>query len=109
MPLSAPIDQTFPKLTMAVEPPIMDVRHLVQHAACTVHGTDTPLDALPDNNKWLMKFVIPAAAKETLRAVIVDGFRITDAYLFPDLENLAVAISDANYALPNDQAAENGD
>ena len=83
--------------TVACEPPITDVRHLVQHAACTIHGIETPLDKLPNNDQWLAKIVIPAAAKKPLLEEIVDTFRITDAYLFPDLQHLSDAIAGAPY------------
>ncbi len=65
-----------------------DVRMLVQLSAFTIHGTVAPLEELKNSNKFLIKFEIPASAKEGLRE---DLFKlgISESNLFPDLEHLA--------------------
>ena len=66
----------------------VDVRMLVQLSAFTIHGTATPLEDFEDSDKFLIKFEIPASAKEGLRE---DLFKlgIRESNLFPDLEHLA--------------------
>ena len=66
----------------------IDIRMLVQLSAFTVHGVSTPLEDLPHQEKFLMKFVVPKEAKPSLRsALTLIGIR--ESCLFPDLEHLA--------------------
>jgi len=74
--------------TLAVITEEIDIRMLVQQSACTIHGTPTPLEELPDSDKFLIKFEMSAGAK----AQIVEDLAragIEEWTLFPDLENLA--------------------
>jgi len=73
-----------------------DIRMLVQHAEFTLHGIATPLDDLPDHENFVIKFVIPAAAKPRLRKLL-HLFGISEAGVFPDLAHLAAEISRTNY------------
>ncbi len=65
-----------------------DIRMMVQLSVFTIHGTPTPLDDLPDMEKFLIKFCIPASAKPTLKKELyIIGIR--ESNLFPDLAHLA--------------------
>lgn len=66
----------------------VDFRMLVQLSAFTIHGIATPLEGLKDNDKFLIKFDIPASAKNRLREELLQ-LGIRESNLFPDLEHLA--------------------
>jgi len=71
----------------------VDIRMLVQLSAFTIHGTAKPLENLDNNDKFLIKFVIPASAKVGLWEEL---FRlgIRESNLFPDLEHLAQELAE---------------
>jgi hypothetical protein len=74
--------------TIAVQMPENHERMLVQHAAFTVHGNDTPIDEL-DGEKYIARIDIPANLKKSLKTKLTQlGF--TTSYLFPDLDHLAL-------------------
>ncbi len=61
---------------------------MVQLSEFTLHGVPTPIEELPNKEKFLMQFIIPKAAKSELKALLkVFGF--SESTLFPDLEHLA--------------------
>jgi hypothetical protein len=80
-----------------------DLRHMVQQSAFTIHGCDTPIETLPNSDKYLAKVVIPGAAKPIFRQTL-NLFGISRAVLFPDLENLALELACLEFS----QAAEQG-
>jgi hypothetical protein len=61
---------------------------MVQLSEFTLHGVPTPIEELPNNEKFLMKFIIPRGAKARLRRFL-RAFGVTNSTLFPDLEHLA--------------------
>jgi hypothetical protein len=61
-------------------------------AVHTVHILDKPLNELPGCDEWLKKLVIPAQRVSDL-AVELDVLGVRLADLFPDLQNLAKAIT----------------
>ena len=70
-------------------PPMQpDPRTMVQLSAFTVHATPRPLESFPASERFLRKYLVPAAAKRTLRNTLKQ-LGITDSYLFPDLPHLA--------------------
>ena len=66
----------------------IDIRMMVQMSAFSIHGTSTPLDSIDDNEKFLIKFEIPSAAKPKLRKGL-NQLGLTESNLFPDLDHLA--------------------
>ncbi len=54
----------------------------------TIHGSNMPIDALPEAESYLTQIRIPAARKLYFRNVLY-VFGITRSSLFPDSENLA--------------------
>ncbi len=73
---------------VAVAAKEIDMRMLVQLAAFTIHGTETPLETVPSANSFLRRLVIPAAAKKSMHEQLeVLGLR--HSTLFPDLQSLA--------------------
>ena len=65
-----------------------DVRHLVQSAAFTIHGTTIALNEHPQRNQFLLEFEVLGGMKNNLLdALKIVGIR--DSYLFPDLDHLA--------------------
>jgi hypothetical protein len=84
------------KKILAVATEQMDLRHLLQQSAFTIHGTDTPMDKIPESEKYLAKIVIPMSAKSYFREIL-SVLSISGELLFPDLENLAKKISKSNF------------
>ncbi len=54
----------------------------------TIHGSSQPLEGRDDSDRYLLKFVVDAAAKHDLR-IHLERFGIRERNLFPDLEHLA--------------------
>lgn len=75
-------------LTLAVSTEEIDIRMLVQQAACTIHGTNQPLDDLPENDRFLFRYVIPKSAKSQIREDLA-RVGIEEWTLFPDLDHLS--------------------
>jgi FRG domain len=63
-----------------------DIRHLVQHAQCTVHGRAEPIEHL--GCELLVRIDVPAARKASIRKWL-EMFQVNRQTLFPDLDNLA--------------------
>ena len=74
--------------TLAVLTKQSDLRHMVQHSAVTIHGGETPIEELPEVERFLARIRIPAASKNGFHQVLA-LYGISRAILFPDLENLA--------------------
>jgi hypothetical protein len=74
----------------------IDIRMMVQLSAFTIHGTSTPIDDLHDNDKFLMQFLIPTAAKPTIKREL-ERFAICESNLFPDLEHLAKDVASLRF------------
>ena len=66
----------------------IDVRMTVQLSAFTIHGANTPLNEHEGNERFLVRFVIPARAKSLLR-IDLFSMGIRESHLFPDLDHLA--------------------
>jgi len=75
-------------LILAINAQHFDVRMMMQQSAFTIHGTKNPLNDLPDSEKFLTQFRIPAKAKASLKSTF-QMLGVTKSYLFPDLEHLA--------------------
>lgn len=76
------------KRIVAVLPNHFDMRHLVQSAAFTIHGCGEAINRLGSSDSFLVKFEIPAEAKQRLlRDLRKVG--IHEASLFPDLDHLS--------------------
>ena len=76
---------------LAVQPKLFDARVQAQFAGFTIHGRVQPLNRMPEAERFLVKFEVPARSKEDLRR---DLFKlgIRESVLFPDLEHLAEEI-----------------
>ena len=82
------VAETAPEKNAAVVVRHVDARMSVQLSAFTIHGSQAPLERMKNNHKYLMKYVVPAKKKGTLRLQLSD-LGIREASLFPDLEHLA--------------------
>lgn len=80
---------------LAVQTEETDIRHLAQQSQFTIHGSPTPMEDLPNNEKFLGKIVIRSSAKRKMRRLL-EIFAITRSYLFPDLENLSAELASLN-------------
>ncbi len=67
---------------------------LAQQAVCTMHGKKTPIEELPNCDKFLMKYEIPAEAKKELWMTL-SLLGVRESSVFPDLEHLAKEVSSA--------------
>ena len=74
----------------------IDPRMMVQLSAITIHGDCEPLDARPNNEKYLLKFEIPAGSKKRLLQLLYD-LGVRESSIFPDLEHLAHDMSTGEY------------
>ncbi len=73
---------------LAIVPDHIDLRVLVQQSTFTIHGTPTPLEKLPNSDKFLRKLLIPAESKSAMEYELrILGFKNSSP--FPDLEQLA--------------------
>ena len=83
--------------------PEKDIRMLVQLATHTVHGSGRALETHEHRDKFLMKWVVPAAAKSQLRAdLALLGIRTST--VFPDLEYLAKELTESKYSTRQEEA-----
>lgn len=94
--------------TVAINASEVDIRMLVQRSTFTIHGSRVALEELPDQDKFLQKFVVPAVAKPQLKE-IMKAFGYSEANLFPDLEHLAKEIRSLRFAMPAEQSMPNTD
>lgn len=78
---------------LAIAPAEIDVRMMVQSSMFTIHGEVRTLDLLPNADRFLYRFEIPAGAKRSLGGMLF-VLGITRQNLFPDLQNLSAAIID---------------
>jgi len=66
----------------------IDIRQTVQLSVFTIHGNKNPLDEYTENERFLIKFEIPAESKKLLRLELF-AFGIRESNIFPDLDHLA--------------------
>ncbi len=84
---------------VAVNTEEVDIRMLAQMAGFTVHGTKTPLNKIPNNRIFLLKFQIPSKARKRLKDSLWT-LCIRESNLFPDLEHLAKDIVEKEFYEP---------
>ena len=88
--------------------PEQDIRMLVQLAVHTVHGSDRALETHEHRDRFLMKWVVPAAAKPRLRSDLgVLGIRTST--VFPDLEHLAKELTELRFSATQEKALASAD
>jgi hypothetical protein len=76
----------------------VDLRMALQLGVFTIHGTPVPLEQHRSASVFLRKLVVPAGSKKRIRAFLWHlGIRRSN--LFPDLENLAIELSDLDFDL----------
>lgn len=73
---------------LAVFPPELDLRMLQQQSVFTLHGGNTPIEELENNDFFLTFYEIPATASERILKEL-DWLGIRASTLFPDLTHLA--------------------
>lgn len=86
-PTDKPAENVLCVLTDQIDP-----RPMLQQSVCTIHGASVPLNKLPESEDFLIRIRIPKDRKENFR-LIFDLLRVSRETLFPDLENLASALS----------------
>lgn len=82
--------------TVFVIAPQVDQRMLCQQASFTLHGTSTPLEAMPGAERFLLKFPIAAGCNASLKHGLT-LLGIDKMNLFPDLGNLCSALASRRY------------
>ncbi len=88
--------------------PEQDIRMLVQLGVHTVHGSDRVLETHEHRDRFLMKWVVPAAAKPRLRSDLgVLGIRTST--VFPDLEHLAKELTELRFSATQEKALASAD
>ena len=73
---------------LAVFPPHFDIRHLVQSSRFTCHNNDEAINELQGHDEFCKKIIITTEGKDSIRKTI-EGFGITNNYIYPDLEHIA--------------------
>lgn len=82
--------------TVAISSYETDIRMMVQLSEFTLHGASSPIEELPNKQKFLLRFVIPKAAKSRLKLTL-NLFGISESTLFPDLEHLAADLQGLSF------------
>lgn len=90
------IDAKHEDTVLAIHVPLLDIRQLVQHSQCTIHGSATPLNRFPHAERFLVRVLIPHDVKEDLRNCLV-ALAFTEGSLFPDLEHLAKQLAGTTF------------
>ncbi len=83
--------------TLAIMAQHIDIRQMVQASEFTIHGSDTPLDQIPEADQFLVRIRIPQEAKSTMRKCL-DVFNVSESYLFPDLEHLSKELAKCDFS-----------
>ena len=92
----------------ATNVPEQDLRMLVQLAVHTVHGSDRAIETHEHRDRFLINWVVPAAAKPRLRADLgLLGIRTST--VFPDLEHLAKELTELRFAVRQAEALASAD
>lgn len=81
----------------AIRPHEIDIQMMVQMSVFTIHSTSKPLNKLKANERFLMKFLVPANAKREIRKLLED-LGIRESNLFPDLVHLSQEIMEYKFA-----------
>ncbi len=80
----------------AVMAPEQDLRMLVQLSTHTIHGVDRPIEAHEHSDRFLMKWIVPSAARPLLRTELgLVGIRTST--VFPDLQHLAKELTELRF------------
>lgn len=82
---------------LAINSQHQDVRQMVQAAACTIHGSEQPLEDRAAAETYLYSITIPANRKAAFRQ-LADLLHLSELYLFPDLEHLAKHVQRTQFA-----------
>lgn len=77
----------------AILPPKIDYRMQQQRSAFTIHGDNTPLDALDLSSEFLARIYISGTQRGSIRHQLT-ALGIDRAHLFPDLSNLAIHLDE---------------
>jgi hypothetical protein len=81
---------------LAIRPSEVDARLMVQLSVFTLHGEGRGIETIEDHTNFVMKWVIPAAAKRKVRRELkMLGTR--ESSLFPDLEHLAKDVASSRF------------
>jgi len=78
---------------VAILPPEIDYRMLLQRGGFTVHGDRSPLDSHPLHDQFLGKLTILQERRASIRNQL-HALGINRSYLFPDLSNLAQSLNE---------------
>ena len=81
-------DELPPCTVVAIYPAQVDTRMLVQSSAFTIHSSETAIEDMHSNSRWLKSFAIPANEKRRILGDLRE-LGIRRCTLFPDLQNLA--------------------
>ena len=57
--------------TLAITAQHIDIRQMIQASEFTIHGTDTPLNKMPEADQFMVCLRIPHAAKKELRRSLI--------------------------------------
>lgn len=88
---------------LAVVPPEVDARIMMQQSVFTIHGTEQALEDIPANDHFLIRYVIYKEASQEMRKEL-RALGVRRSTLFPDLENLAKDIADSTGLFQQDSA-----
>lgn len=75
----------------------IDMRQLIQASEFTIHSNTTPLEEMEDSSEFVGKIILPRSQIKGLKQLLF-VLNITQAYLFPDLENLSEYLLSIDFA-----------
>jgi hypothetical protein len=89
-------------VTAAVAGRELDIRMLIQQSVFTIHGTVTPIEAIPGADNFTRWLLVPADSKALIRRQL-RTLGVSLHTLFPDLEHLASDLALLRFPDPQDK------
>jgi hypothetical protein len=86
-------DMSYISAALAVMPPELDLRMLLQQSVFTIHGDPSPLEDVDGAQDFLLKLVIPGEMRTPLHRDLHD-LGVRHSALFADLDHLAAQLQD---------------
>jgi FRG domain len=84
------------EVILAIDGQEIDPRMLAQMSRFTVHSYHTPLEIVPEIDRWLRRFLIPKEHKQKIRQQL-SAMGIRESNIFPDLAHLAAELKRSRF------------
>jgi len=101
-------DKKGPKDILSLVPDQVDIRHMTQQTAFTIHGRSDPLKNGESPSPFIFKYKIKKESKGEIKEIL-RGLGIKKSYLFPDLDHLAADIKELKFTTPDTEGQDKKD